>query len=57
MNGGIESALQGMSQANTDLGVFQETKATHGLHTRAPAGYRVSAIDVPSRNSGRVAVL
>ena len=25
-NGGLESALRGMSQANMDLGIFQETK-------------------------------
>ena len=27
-NGGVEPALRGMSQANMDLGVFQETKLT-----------------------------
>ena len=27
-NGGQESALRGMSQANMDLGIFQETKST-----------------------------
>ena len=32
-NGGLESALQGMDQANIDLGVFQETKCTDGIYT------------------------
>ena len=30
-NGGLESALQGMSRANMDLGIFQETKCTDGI--------------------------
>ena len=33
-NGGLELALQGMAQANIDLGVFQETKCTDGIYTR-----------------------
>ena len=33
-NGGIESTLHRMEQANTDLGVFQETKVTDGVHTQ-----------------------
>ena len=32
-NGGLESALRGMSQANMDLGIFQETKCTDGIYT------------------------
>ena len=32
-NGGLESALQGMSQANMDLGIFQETKCTDEIYT------------------------
>ena len=47
-NGGLESALQGMSQANMDLGIFQETKCTDGIYTRESAGYRVVATDAPS---------
>ena len=31
-NGGLELALQGMAQANIDLGVFQETKCTDGIY-------------------------
>ena len=30
-NRGLESALRGMSQANMDLGIFQETKCTDGI--------------------------
>ena len=30
-NGGIESILQGILQANMDIGVFQETKVTKGI--------------------------
>ena len=33
-NGGLELALQGMAQANMDLGIFQETKGTEGRGTR-----------------------
>ena len=33
-NGGLESALRGMSQANMDLGIFQETKVIDGVYTR-----------------------
>ena len=51
-NRGLESALRGMSQANIDLGVFQETKCTDGVYTRALAGYRVVATDTPSRHRG-----
>ena len=49
-NGGLESALRGMSQANMDLGIFQETKCTDGIYTRKSAGYCVVATDAPSRH-------
>ena len=55
-NGGLESALWGMSQANMDLGIFQETKCTNGIYTRESAGYRVVVIDTPSRHGGGVAL-
>ena len=32
--GGLEAALRGMSQANMDLGILQETKLTYGFYTR-----------------------
>ena len=47
-NGGLESALRGMSQANMDMGIFQKTKCTDGIYTRELAGYRVVAADAPS---------
>ena len=49
-NKGLESALQGMAQANIDLGIFQETKCTDGVYTRELAGYRVVATDAPSQH-------
>ena len=55
--GGLDSALQGMSQANMDLGIFQETKCTDGIYTRESAGYSVVATDAPSRHRGGLDVL
>ena len=55
-NGGLESALRGMSQANMDLGIFQETKVTDDIYTRGSAGYSVVATDAQSRHRGGVAV-
>ena len=55
-NGGLESALRGVSQAKMDLGIFQETKVTDGIYTSGSAGCSVVATDAPSRNRGRVAV-
>ena len=45
-----------MSQANMDLGIFQETKCTDGIYTRESSGYRVVATDAPSRHRGGVAL-
>ena len=55
-NGGLESALRGMSQANMDLGIFQEPKDTYSIFTRGSAGYSVVAMDAPSQLRGGVAV-
>ena len=55
-NRGLESALRGMSQANMDLGIFQEKKCTDGIYTHESAGYRVVATDAPSRHRGGVAL-
>ena len=55
-NGGLELALRGMSQANMDLGIFQETKCTDGIYTRESAGYCVVATDAPSQHRGGVAL-
>ena len=45
-----------MTQANIDLGIFQETKCTDGIYTRESDGYRVVARDAPSRHCGGVAL-
>ena len=47
-------ALRGMSQANMDLGILQETKITDGIYTRGSDGYSVIATDAPSRHRGGV---
>ena len=54
--GGLEAAFRGMSQANMDLGILQETKLTDGVYTRGSAGYKVIATDAPSRHRGGVAL-
>ena len=54
--GGLEAALRGMSQANIDLGILQETKLTVGVYTRGLAGYKVITTDAPSRHRGGVAL-
>ena len=38
-NGGLESALRGMPQANIDPGVFQETKFMEGIYMSESGGY------------------
>ena len=55
-NGGLEVALRGISQANMDLGILQETKLTDGIYTRGSTGYSVVATDAPSRHRGGVAI-
>ena len=55
-NGGLELALQGMSQANMDLGIFQETKCTEGIYTRESARYCVIAMDTSIQHRGGVAL-
>ena len=45
-----------MSQANLDLGIFQETKMMGGFYTRGLVGYIVVAMDTPIRHRGGVAV-
>ena len=46
-NGVLESALRGLSQANMDLGISQETKVADGIYTRGSAVYSVVATDAP----------
>ena len=55
-NGVLESVSRGMSQANMDLGISQETRITNGIYTRRSAGYNVIARGAPSRHHGRVTV-
>ena len=55
-NGGLEAALRGISQANMDLGILQETKLTDGIYTRGSASYSVIATDAPSRHCGGVTI-
>ena len=55
-NGGLESALRGMYQANMDLGIFQETKITNGVYTHVSAGYSVITMDASIRHCGGVTV-
>ena len=55
-SGRLEAALQGMSQANMDLVIFQETKLTDGIYNRGSAGYSVVATDALSRHCGGVAI-
>ena len=47
-NGGMESELRGTSQANMDLGIFQETKVTDGIYTRGLYGYIIVATEAHS---------
>ena len=55
-NGGLDSAPQGMYQANMDLGIFQETRVMDGIYTCSSAGYSAVATDVHSRHRDKVAV-
>ena len=55
-NGGLESALRGVPQANMDLGLFQEAKVTEGIYTCGLAGYSIVTTNAASRYHGRVAV-
>ena len=55
-NCGLETALRGMSQANMDLGIFQEMKLTDRIYILGSAGYSVVATDAPSRHRGGVAI-
>ena len=55
-NGGLDSALRGISQANMELGIFQEKKVTDGIYTRGSAGYSVVATETPSQHCIGVAV-
>ena len=55
-NGGLESALRVMSQANMDLGVLHENTLIKRTYTSESSGYRVVATKAPSTHSSGVAV-
>ena len=55
-NGGLESELKGVSQANMYLRIFQGKKVTDSIYTRGSDGYSVVATDAPSQHRGGVAV-
>ena len=55
-NGGLESVLRVMSQANMDLGIFQEKKLTKGVYTCSSDRYSGVATDAPIQHCGGVAV-
>ena len=57
LNKGLEYALRVMSQANMDLGIFQETKITKRIYTRASSGYKVVDTEAPIAHSGGVSIL
>ena len=52
----LELVLRGMSQANMNLGIFQETKVADRIYNHRPSGYSVIATDAPSQYRGGVAV-
>ena len=55
-NGGLKLALRDMDQDKLNLGVFQDTKVTYGIHTRMLAGYCVFETDAPIRHRGGVEI-
>ena len=55
-NGGLESALRALEQANVDLAFLTEAKLTGGIHTRRGNGYDVIATNAMSKQRGGVAL-
>ena len=56
-NSGLELSLQGISKANRDLGIFQETSLMGWVFTCRSSGYSVVNTDMSSRHCSGVAVL
>ena len=56
-NGGLEFTLRGMSQANVNLRVFQETKFTKVIYMQESSGDRVVASEARSAHNSGVDVL
>ena len=44
------------SQANVDIGIFQETKVAAVIYTWESSGYRIVALESPSTHIGGVAI-
>jgi exonuclease III len=55
-NGGLESALRALEQANVDLAFLTEAKLTGGIHARRGNGYDVIATNAMSKQRGGVAL-
>ena len=55
-NGGLKSALCGMSQVNANLGIFQEMKVMGGIYVGESSRYGVEAMDATIPNNGGVIV-
>ena len=55
-NGCLKLELIGTSQANMDLGIFQEKKLTNNVYTCGWDGFSVVTTDAPNPYYGRVAV-
>ena len=54
-NGGLESALRAMAQANVDVGVLTEAKLPPNMCTRHSSGCNVIATASPNRHQGGLA--
>ena len=55
-NGGLESALHGMSHANVDLGILQDTKITYGVYSWESVVFCVIVLGALSLHHGGVAL-
>ena len=55
-NKGMDSALQGVSQGNVNIGIFQETKVTGEILEWESSRYQVTAVEAPSPHHGGIAV-
>ena len=56
-NGGLESALHGMSHANVDLGILQDTTITYGVYAWESVGFCVVVLGALSLHHGGVALI
>ena len=55
-NGGLESALRAMAQANVDVGVLTEAKLPPNIYARCSSGYNVIATASPNQHQGGLAI-